>query len=71
MDFATWGSPGTGRLFNHNLHDWFGHSGAIAEMHPLQTTESDFENSDGGNAGGNSDANPAEYSASRDCGKIN
>ena len=25
------------------LNDWFGHSGAIAETHYLQTTEADFD----------------------------
>ena len=33
----------TGRFANHVLNDWFGHSGAIAETHYLQTTESDFD----------------------------
>ena len=33
----------TGRFANHVLNDWFGHSGAIAETHYLQTTEEDFE----------------------------
>ncbi len=28
---------------NHVLNDWFGHTGAIAEAHYLQTTEADFE----------------------------
>jgi hypothetical protein len=28
---------------NHVLNDWFGHTGAIAETHYLQTTEADFE----------------------------
>lgn len=32
----------TGRFANHVLNDWFGHSGAIAETHYLQTTEADF-----------------------------
>ena len=32
----------TGRFPNHVLNDWFGHSGAIAETHYLQTTEDDF-----------------------------
>ncbi|WP_143543936.1 hypothetical protein [Rhodopirellula sp. MGV] len=31
-----------GRFPNHVLNDWFGHSGAIAETHYLQTTEADF-----------------------------
>ncbi len=33
----------SGRFANHVLNDWFGHSGAIAETHYLQTTEEDFE----------------------------
>ena len=33
---------GTGRFPNHVLNDWFGHSGAIAETHYLQTTEADY-----------------------------
>ena len=33
----------TGRFANHVLNDWFGHSGAIAETHYLQTTEDDFK----------------------------
>ena len=33
----------SGRFANHVLNDWFGHSGAIAETHYLQTTEDDFE----------------------------
>ncbi len=33
----------TGRFANHVLNDWFGHSGAIAETHYLQTTEADFD----------------------------
>jgi hypothetical protein len=28
---------------NHVLNEWFGHSGAIAQEHYLQVTESDFE----------------------------
>ncbi len=28
---------------NHVLNDWFGHTGAIAQEHYLQTTEADFE----------------------------
>lgn len=32
----------TGRFRNHVLNDWFGHSGAIAETHYLQTTEDDY-----------------------------
>lgn len=31
----------TGRFPNHALNDWFGHTGAIAETHYLQTTEDD------------------------------
>ena len=27
---------------NHTLNEWFGHSGAVAELHYLQVTESDF-----------------------------
>ncbi len=27
---------------NHVLNDWFGHTGAIAQEHYLQTTEADF-----------------------------
>ena len=32
----------SGKFANHVLNDWFGHSGAIAETHYLQTTEDDF-----------------------------
>ncbi len=32
----------TGLFTNHALNEWFGHSGAVAEMHYLQVTESDF-----------------------------
>lgn len=32
----------SGQFANHVLNDWFGHSGAIAETHYLQTTEDDF-----------------------------
>lgn len=32
----------TGRFANHVLNDWFGHSGAVAETHYLQTTEADY-----------------------------
>ena len=32
----------SGKYANHVLNDWFGHSGAIAETHYLQTTEDDF-----------------------------
>ncbi len=32
----------SGRHANHVLNDWFGHSGAVAETHYLQTTEDDF-----------------------------
>ena len=32
-----------GRLANHVLNDWFGHSGAVAETYYLQTTEADFD----------------------------
>lgn len=32
----------SGRFANHVLNDWFGHSGAVAETHYLQTTEDDF-----------------------------
>ncbi len=34
---------GTGQFPNHVLNEWFGHSGAIAETHYLQTTEADFK----------------------------
>lgn len=33
----------SGRFANHVLNDWFGHSGAIAETHYLQTTKEDFD----------------------------
>ncbi len=33
----------SGSFANHVLNDWFGHSGAIAETHYLQTTEADFD----------------------------
>ncbi|QDS94214.1 Phage integrase family protein [Roseimaritima multifibrata] len=33
----------SGRFANHVLNDWFGHSGAIAETHYLQTAEEDFD----------------------------
>jgi len=32
----------SGKFANHVLNDWFGHSGAVAETHYLQTTEDDF-----------------------------
>ncbi len=32
----------SGKYANHVVNDWFGHSGAIAETHYLQTTEDDF-----------------------------
>ncbi len=32
---------------NHVLNEWFGHSGAIAQEHYLQVTESDFEQAAG------------------------
>ena len=32
----------TGLFTNHALNEWFGHSGAVAELHYLQVTESDF-----------------------------
>jgi hypothetical protein len=32
----------SGQFANPVLNDWFGHSGAIAETHYLQTTEDDF-----------------------------
>lgn len=32
----------SGKFANQVLNDWFGHSGAIAETHYLQTTEDDF-----------------------------
>jgi hypothetical protein len=32
---------------NHVLNEWFGHSGAIAQEHYLQVTESDFEQATG------------------------
>ena len=32
----------SGGFANHVLNDWFGHTGAIAETHYLQTTEDDF-----------------------------
>ena len=35
---------------NHVLNDWFGHTGAIAETHYLQTTEADFEAATGTNS---------------------
>ncbi|MDV6030478.1 MAG: tyrosine-type recombinase/integrase [Phycisphaera sp. RhM] len=50
----------TGRFANHVLNDWFGHSGAIAETHYLQTTEHDFTEAIGGNAGGNKGAKTGE-----------
>ena len=31
----------SGKFANDVLNDWFGHSGAIAETHYLQTTEDD------------------------------
>ena len=34
---------GTGRFPNHVLNEWFGHSGAVAQEHYLQVTESDYE----------------------------
>ncbi|WP_146593633.1 tyrosine-type recombinase/integrase [Novipirellula galeiformis] len=37
----------TGRFANHVLNDWFGHSGAIAETHYLQTTEADYAEATG------------------------
>ncbi|GAA4455850.1 hypothetical protein GCM10023156_30540 [Novipirellula rosea] len=37
----------TGRFANHVLNDWFGHSGAIAETHYLQTTEADYTEATG------------------------
>ncbi|MCC9603411.1 hypothetical protein LOC67_22920 [Stieleria sp. JC731] len=55
----------TGRFPNHVLNDWFGHSGAVAENHYLQTTEADFTEASGGNAGGNKHAITGE-SASKD-----
>ena len=33
----------SGRFANHVLNDWFGHSGAVAETHYLQTTEDDYK----------------------------
>jgi len=33
----------SGKHPNHVLNDWFGHTGAIAETHYLQTTEDDFK----------------------------
>jgi hypothetical protein len=45
-------------VLTHVLNDWFGHSGAVAEQHYLQTTEDDFLEAIRGNAGGNISANP-------------
>ncbi len=44
----------SGQFANHVLNEWFGHTGAIAEMHYLQVTEDDFSQAaGGGNARGN------------------
>ncbi|MCD0457942.1 tyrosine-type recombinase/integrase [Roseiconus lacunae] len=61
----------TGRFPNHVLNDWFGHSGAVAETHYLQTTEADFTEAAGGNAGGNKHAKTGESASKDDSPKPN
>lgn len=61
----------TGRFPNHVLNDWFGHSGAIAETHYLQTTEADFTEAIGGNAGGNKGAKTGESASKAESAKPN
>jgi len=62
----------TGRFSNHVLNDWFGHSGAIAEKHSLQTTEDDFtEAAAGGNTGGNKQAETGESAKKAETPKPN
>ncbi|XZE55343.1 tyrosine-type recombinase/integrase [Planctomycetaceae bacterium SH139] len=48
----------TGRFANHVLNDWFGHSGAIAEPHYLQTTEADFTEASSEGPRGNFEGQP-------------
>lgn len=56
---------------NHVLNDWFGHSGANAETHYLQTTEHDFTEAIGGNEGGNKQAKTGESASKAECEKPN
>ena len=62
----------TGRFSNHVLNDWFGHSGAVAKKHYLQTTEDDFaEAAASGNTGGNKQAETGESAKKAETPKPN